>query len=143
MDKKRFLKISDTVLKEYGFIKRGSLYLLNLNDMIVGIRNRTCREVNSWDYWIGIHALHSVDVPLEKRYNTSVEIHLEHNNDLQGYHKYEILYEQLSEEQYIDMFKQMLHKEFDGYKVNGIIQLKQKDIYFYLRPNARKFVENV
>ncbi len=128
MEKSQFKKNSDIVLKEYGFIKKGTAYILNLQDIVIIMRQRSWRGVKSWDYTIGIRALHNCDTPLENISDTDIEIHLEHNSSLSGYHAHEILYEEYSEEYYTELFNNMLHKEFDGYKLYGLEYLKQNFI---------------
>lgn len=141
MDKKQFNKITKEIYLQYGFIQKNGKFILQLQDVNIVVLFSSYRNVKYFNYYFSINELHDSNVPIEKRYDTLVEIKMEHNQSAQGYHKHEILFEQYSEEEYKTLLSNMIHLYFDAYKENAIQYLKNNAYNMCLSQKAKEYLE--
>ena len=112
MDKKQFNKITKEIFLEYDFVKQKDNYILYLDEITIIVKFRSWRGVKSFNYWFFLNDLYDDSVKL-------IEIKMEHNTELRGYHRHEILFEEWTEEEYRELLNKMLHSYFDPYR--GVI----------------------
>lgn len=140
MEKRVFNKITKELFLNYGFSKEKNIYILSLKDVTIVVKFRSWRGVKSFDYYFYINALYDDSVSFEKKYDSVVEIHMEHSPFEKGYHAHEILYEKYDEVEYEELLNGMLHTYFDPFKENALKYLKESDIRFYLTKKAKEFL---
>lgn len=140
MDKKSFNKITKEVFLEYGFVKKNQKYFLILQDVSLVVYLGSWRGVKSFNYYFSVNELYDSSIPAEQRSDTLVEIKMEHNQSAKGYHKHEILFEQYTEEEYINLLSNMLHSYFDAYKENAIRFLKDNAYCMCLTQKAKMYL---
>ncbi len=123
MDKKEFKKITKEVYEKYGFKKKGNLFYLDLDEVLLCSKISYCRGVTYLAYNFSIKAAHSV---VEYRNNDmfegfeSHEILIYYTPAAEGYHKQEIPYENLTAEEYAERLSQILPRYFEPYKKNAL-----------------------
>lgn len=140
MDKKTFTKITKEVFLEYGFIKEKNEYILLLKDVTIVVKFSSWRGVKYFNYYFFINALYDSNIELKNKFDTLVEIKMEHDPSAQGYHKHEILFEQYTEDAYRKLLVNMLHTYFDAYKENALKFLKENDYCMSLTKKAREYL---
>ncbi len=135
MDKKTFNKLTKQIFTEYGFVKQKEKYMLFLDDVTIVVVFRSWRGVKSFNYFYYINAITSF---LEEKSDSIIEIKMNHNLSLDGYHKHEILFEKYTESEYKELLSNMLHKYFDPYKANAIQFLKDNGKSMGMTEKAQK-----
>ena len=65
---------------------------------------------------------------------------MEHNTELRGYHRHEILFEEWTEEEYRELLNKMLHSYFDAYKENAIRFLKDNAYSMCLTQKVKMYL---
>lgn len=140
MDKKQFNKITKEIFLEYGFVKQKDNYILYLDEITIIVKFRSWRGVKSFNYWFFLNDLYDDSVRFEEKYDTMFEIKMEHNTELRGYHRHEILLEEWSEEEYRELLNKMLHSYFDPYKENALQFLKDNEYRMALSEKARIYL---
>ena len=140
MEKKVFNKITKEVFIEYGFEKKRNIFLLLLPDISIIVRFSSWRGVKYFNYNFGINFLYDSSVPYDKRFDSVVEIKMEHTPSLRGYHAHEILFEEYDEMKYRELLSTMLHRYFDPYKNNALQYLKDNDYCMCLTKQARQYL---
>lgn len=140
MEKKAFNQLTKKIFLEYGFKKNGNKYMLLLNDICIVVRFSSCRGIKYFNYNFSINALYDDSIPYDKRYDSVLEIIMEHTPSLPGYDAHEILLEKFSENEYGDLLHNMLHRYFDPYKKNALQFLKDNDYRMCLSKKARIYL---
>ena len=140
MDKKQFNKITKEIFLEYGFVKQKDNYILYLDEITIIVKFRSWRGVKSFNYWFFLNDLYDDSVKFEEKYDTMFEIKMEHNTELRGYHRHEILFEEWTEEEYRELLNKMLHSYFDPYKENALQFLKDNEYCMALSEKARIYL---
>lgn len=140
MEKKIFNKITKEIFLEHGFSKEKDIYILSLNEVTIIVKLRSWREVKSFNYWFFINELYDSSVDFNNRFDTKIEIKMEHTPTAQGYHQHEILFEEWSPEEYKILLNNMLHSYFDPYKENALQFLRENDYRMVLSDKAREFL---
>ena len=123
MDKKEFKKITKEVYEQYGFVKKGNLFYLDLDEVLLcsGVFSRNGGRHLSYNF--SIKAIHSSD---EYQYNDmfegfdSYEIKMRYQESPNRWGGYNILYEEISAEEYRENLLKMLPRFFDPYKQNAL-----------------------
>ncbi len=140
MDKKVFNRLTREIFGDYGFIKDKNKYILSLKDVTIIVMFCSWRGVKSFNYYFYINALYSDIIPFEERFDTLIDIKMEHTPTLRGYHAHEIIFEKYDEEEYKDLLNNMLHRYFDPYKVNALQFLRDNDYCMVLSKKAREYL---
>ncbi len=140
MDKKQFNKITKEIFLEYDFVKQKDNYILYLDEITIIVKFRSWRGVKSFNYWFFLNDLYDDSVKFEEKYDTMIEIKMEHNTELRGYHRHEILFEEWTEEEYRELLNKMLHSYFDPYKENALQFLKDNEYRMVLSEKARIYL---
>lgn len=138
MVQKSFKQISDEIFLAYGFKKHGKMYVMELPEITLVVNYRTCRGIRSFDYYYFINALYDESVPFAKKYDSAVEIHMEHSPSLKGYHSYHLAFEEYTEEDYRQLLTELLHIYFDPYRKNALQHLKENALCLGLREKGQK-----
>ena len=140
MEKRVFNKLTKEIFLEYGFIKDKNNYILNLKDVTIVVKLCSGRGVKSFNYYFYINDLYDDLIPFEKKFDSLIEIKMEHTPELPGYHAHEILFEEYDEMKYKELLTNMLHRYFDPYKINALQYLKDNDYRMCLTKKAREFL---
>lgn len=140
MEKSSFNKITKEVFLEYGFVKYGSKFLLLLDDISIVVRFSSCRNIKYFNYNFGINALYDASVPYDKRFDSVLEIVMEHTPELRGYDAHEIQFEKYSEEEYRELLYNMIHRYFDSYKNNALQFIKDNECRMCLSKKAKEYL---
>ena len=143
MEKRVFNKLTKEIFLEYGFTKYKSNYVLNLDEVTIVVKFRSWNGVKSFDYYYYINALYDDSVPFEERFDSVVEMHMEHTPELRGYHAHEILFEEYDEIKYKELLTTMLHRYFDPYKNNALQYLKDNDYCMFLTKKAKQYLGSI
>lgn len=147
MDKKEFQKITKKVYEEYGFVKKGKYYYLDLKDVIICSGFSTRYGGVYLMYNISIKALHPIN-----------EITI--NNIFDGYdsggnticfeeNNYIINYLDYNAHQYEDKLKEVLNKYFEPYKfdalnyLSNMESLQNKNERIPLKIKAKEFLKKL
>ena len=129
MDKKELKQITTEVYKEYGFVKKGKYYYLDLDDILIcsGFAY-LYRQIIYLAYNFSVKAVHSEE---ERKPNNmfdgydSVECEMYFDPDASGYHNREICYEAWDKEYYASKLRELLHYYFDPYKKDGLDHVRR------------------
>ena len=137
MDRKAFNKITNQIFLQYGFFQaKRNTYVLVLEEVDVCVSFVSWRGVKFFDYIYSIRAAWEEGTPLEQRFE-GISIKMEHNTELEGYHRHEIIFENWTEEAWRIALLQMLHKYFDPFKENAILHIKNQSL---LTARHRKYL---
>ena len=123
MEKRIFNKFTKEIFLEYGFIKEKNNYILNLEDVTIVVKFCSWRGVKSFNYYFYINELYDESVPFEKKFDSVIEIKMEHTPELRGYHAHEILYEEYDEKNVYKVKEKVLdqiRKEYKDRKTIGV-----------------------
>lgn len=140
MEKRVFNKLTKEMFLEYGFIKDKNNYILSLDDVTIVVKFGSWRGVKSFNYYFYINDLYDDFTPFEKRFDSVVEIKMEHTPELRGYPAHEILFEEYDETKYKELLTTMLHRYFDPYKNNALQYLIDNDYRMCLTKKARQYL---
>lgn len=116
MEKRVFNQINKKIFLEYGFKKLNNKFVLLLDDISIVVRFSSWRGIKYFNYNFSINDLYDSSVPYDKRYDSVVEIIMEHTPTLRGYDAQEIVFEKYTEDEYADLLHNMIHRYFDPYK---------------------------
>ena len=146
MDKKEFQKITKKVYEEYGFVKKGKYYYLDLKDVIIcsGLSSRYGGVYLMYN--ISIKALHPInEITINNFYDGfdsgGNAICFEKDN-------YIIKYLDYNGHQYECKIKEVLYKYFEPYKVDALNYLRNmeslqdKNERIPLKIKAKEFLKN-
>lgn len=123
MDKKEFKKVTKEVYEQYGFVKKGNLFYLDLDEVLLcsGVFSRNGGRHLSYNF--SIKAIHSSD---EYQHNDmfegfdSYEIKMRYQESPNRWEGYNISYEEINAEEYRENLLKMLPRFFDPYKENAL-----------------------
>ena len=103
MDKKTLKQLTTKIYEEYGFIKKGKYYYLDLDDVLICSGFDSMHSVTYLSYNYSVKGAHKLE---EYKTNDmfdgfdSFQEQMYFNKDAQGYHKKEICFEEWSEDYY-------------------------------------------
>ena len=121
MDKKQLKQVTTKVYEEYGFVKVGKCYYLDLDDVIICSGFASVYDITFLMYNFSIKAIHNDE---ERKLNNmfdgydSCENDIEFNKYKKGIFRREIRYEEWTEEYYTKKLKKLLRYYFDPFKKN-------------------------
>lgn len=151
MDKKTLKQLTTKIYEEYGFIKKGKYYYLDLDEILICSGFASMHGITYLAYNFSIKAVHK---PEEYKQNDmfdgfdSFQQQIYFDKDAQGYHKKEICVDEWTEDYYSSNLKDLLHYYFDPYKEFGLnwvirtykeIGLVHKNEIISLSWNAKEF----
>ena len=128
MDKKELKQITTKVYEEYGFVKKGKYYYLDLGEVIICSGFSSMHGITYLAFNFSVKATNSEE---ERKPNNmfdgydSMEIQMYFNKNADGYHKKEIRFEEWDKEFYSNELKKLLHYYFDPYKEDAIEHIKR------------------
>lgn len=136
MEKKELKRITTEIYKEYGFVKKGERYYLDLDDVVICSRfSGTAWCENSISFVFRIKKIHADD---ERPYTEldyfddfdSLEYDLALNRYSKGNRRYEIRSGDYSGEDYKNLLRKLLTRYYDPFKCNALEHIKNG----YLHP---------
>lgn len=135
MDKKELKKITTRVYEEYGFVKKGKYFYLDLKDVLICSGFSTMHGVTYLAYNFSIKAVTpKEEIKPNNMFDgfDSMEIQMYFDKNAQGYHKKEICFEIWAEEWYANKLMELLHYYFDPYKKDALNHIRRsyKEIGF-------------
>lgn len=128
MDKKELKQITTKIYEEYGFLKKGKYYYLDLPEVLICSGFSTLHEITYLSYNFSVKAVHSQE---EIKPNDmfegfdSWEIQMYFDRNASGYKKKEILYNDWDKEYYANKLKEILHYYFDPYKKDALNHIRR------------------
>ena len=128
MDKKELIKITTKTYEEYGFIKKGKYYYLDLKDVLICSGFSSMHGITYLSFNFSVKATNNDE---DRKPNNmfdgydSMEIQMYFDRKAEGYHKKEIRYEEWDKEFYSNELKKLLHYSFDPYKEDAIEHIKR------------------
>ena len=128
MTKKELKQITTKIYEEYGFVKKGKYYYLDLEEVIICSGFSSIYGITYLAYNFSVKAVHSEE---ERQPNNmfdgydSFEIEMYFDRKAEGYHKKEIRFEEWDKEFYSNELKKLLHYYFDPYKKDAIEHIKR------------------
>lgn len=128
MEKSEFKKITTKVYEEYGFVKKGKYYYLDLEDIIICSGFASMHGVNYLAYNFSLKAVNcDADRKLNNMFDgyDSMEIQMYFNKNADGYQKKEICYEEYNIEEYRNKLLSVLHYYFDPYKKDALTHIRK------------------
>ena len=152
MDKKQLKKVTTQIYEEYGFVKKGKYYYLDLEDLLICSGFDSMYGVMYLAYNFSIKAIHSEE---ERKPNNMFDGYDSTQNEIyfdkyaKGYHVREIRFEDWTEEFYTDKLRKLLHYYFDPYKKDAFAHIKRacekigyihKDELVLLNTKAREYL---
>ena len=128
MDKKQLKKVTTKIYEEYGFVKKGKYYYLDLDDVIICSGFASLYGVTYLAYNFSVKAAHreeerSLSNMFDGYDSTENEIYFDRT--AAGYHKREICFDVWDEDYYSVKLKALLHYYFDPYKENALNHIKR------------------
>ena len=123
MDKKEFKKVTKEVYEQYGFVKKGNLFYLDLDEVLLSSKIFSIYGTYHLSYNFSIKAAHSEE---EYQHNDmfegfdSYEIKMRYQENPNKYKGYDIPNEEISAEEYRENLLKMLPRFFDPYKENAL-----------------------
>jgi len=128
MDKRQLKEITTKTYEEYGFVKKGKYYYLDLDDVIICSGFASSYGVTYLAYNFSLKAVNSEK---ERKINNmfdgydSMEEIIYFNRTANGHHKKEICFESWDENYYVAKLKKLLHYYFDPYKQDALTHIKR------------------
>ena len=128
MDKKQLKQITTEIYKEYGFVKKGRYYYLDLDDVIICSGFAYSYGVTYLAYNFSVKAVNSDS---DRKPNNmfdgydSMEQIIYFNRNAEGYHKKEICFEVWEEDYYVSKLRELLHYYFDPYKKDALNHIRR------------------
>ena len=128
MNKKELKQITTKIYEEYGFVKKGKYYYLDLEDVLICSGFASIYGVTYLAYNFSIKAVNSED---DRKTNNmfdgydSTENEIYFDRNAKGYHKQEICFEEWSEEYYSNKLRELLHYYFDPYKKDALNHIRR------------------
>ena len=128
MDKKKLKQCTTKIFEEYGFVKKGKYYYLNLEEVVICSGFSSMHGITYLAFNFSVKAINSEE---DRKPNNmfdgydSMEIQMYFNKNAEGHHKKEIRYEEWDEEFYSNELKKLLHYYFDPYKKDAIEHIKK------------------
>ena len=138
MDKKQLKKVTTQIYEEYGFVKKGKYYYLDLEDLLICSGFDSMYGVMYLAYNFSIKAIHSEE---ERKPNNMFDGYDSTQNEIyfdkyaKGYHVREIRFEDWTEEYYTDKLRELLHYYFDPYTLARFLSRETGSPY--IRPENR------
>ena len=152
MDKKQLKKVTTQIYEEYGFVKKGKYYYLDLEDVLICSGFFSIYSVTLLIYNFSVKAIHSND---ERKPNNMFDGYDSGQNDIffdenaEGISKSEIRFEDWTEEYYTNKLRELLHYYFDPYKKDAFAHIKRacqeigyihKDEVVLVNAKAREYI---
>ena len=152
MDKKELKQITTAVYEEYGFVKKGKYYYLDLEDVLICSGFSSMNGITYLAYNFSVKAVNSEE---EREPNNmfdgydSMEIEMYFDQNAEGYHKREICFEIWEKEYYVTKLKEILHYYFDPYKKDALNHIRRsckeigyinKDDIIVVKTKTRKYL---
>ena len=128
MDKKELKQTTTKVYEEYGFVKKGKYYYLDLEDVLICSGFASLYGTTYLAYNFSVKAVHSEE---ERKINDmfegydSMELKVYFDQEAKGYHSYEICFEEWDREWYIERLRELLHYYFDPYKTDSLNHIRR------------------
>lgn len=128
MDKKELKQITTKIYEEYGFIKKGKYYYLDLKDVVICSGFSSMHGITYLAFNFSVKATNNDE---DRKPNNmfdgydSMEIQMYFDRKAEGYHKKEICYEVWNQEYYSAKLKELLHYYFDPYKKDALYHIKK------------------
>ena len=137
MEKKEFKKITTEVFLEYGFVKKGKSYYLDLDEVLICAEFSHRFDATYLAYNFSIKAIHSEDErqpgDMFEGYDSS-EISIDFDKTASRPRRREIPYKDLAEDYYRDKLREILRDNFDPYRKDALQHIrKAHEISGYLR----------
>ncbi len=152
MDKTEFKNLTTKIYEEYGFVKKGKYYYLNIKDVLICSGVLNTYNYSFLAYNISLKAIHS-DQEYKNNMFDGFDCHaidMYYTPNADGYLKKALYYEKYSAEEYCKRLPKILKKYFDPFKENAIEHIKkcyktvglviEKDIIM-LSKAAREYLE--
>ena len=111
-----------------------------MDDITIVVRFCSWRGVKSFNYIFYINELYDSSIDFDDRFDTKIDIKMEHDTSAKGYHRHEILFEEYEEDEYKELLTKMLHSHFDVYKENALQFLRDNEYLMQLTKKARAFL---
>ena len=127
MDKKELKKITTAVYEEYGFIKKGKYYYLDLEDVVICSGFATLHGITYLAFNFSVKAVNSEEERLSNNMfdgYDSMEIQMYFDKCEKGYHKKELRFEEWTGSYYAGKLRELLHYYFDPYRENALKHIK-------------------
>ena len=152
MDKKQLKKVTTQIYEEYGFVKKGKYYYLDLEDVLICSGFFSIYSVTLLIYNFSVKAIHSND---DRKPNNMFDGYDSGQNDIffdenaEGIFKSEIRFEDWTEEYYTNKLRELLHYYFDPYKKDAFGHIKRacqeigyihKDELVLVNTKAREYI---
>ena len=128
MDKKQLKKVTTKIYEEYGFVKKGKYYYLDLDDVIICSGFASLYGVTYLAYNFSVKSAHREEErSLSNMFDgyDSIEQFIYFDRNAQGYHREEICFESWDEDCFANKLKELLHYYFDPYKENALNHIKR------------------
>ena len=152
MDKKEFKKLTTKVYEEYGFVKKGKLYYLDLPDVLICSGFNTINTVLFLAFTFRIKAIHQNEgIILNDMFEgfDSIQTKICLDRNVKGYRSHEICSGKYTEEEWRAKLTPALHYYFDPFKIDAFTHIKRAFLeigyveegnIIMLKPNARNFL---
>ena len=152
MDKKELKQTTTKVYEEYGFIKKGKYYYLDLEDVLICSGFSSMHGITYLAYNFSVKAVHSEK---EREPNNmfdgydSMEIQMYFDKNAEGYLKKQIRCDMWNKEDYANKLKELLHFYFDPYKKDALNHIRRsyqeigyvhKNEIVMVKTNTRKYL---
>ena len=128
MNKEQWLQITTKVYQEYGFVKKGRFFYLDLEDVLICSKLAQIYGVNYLAYNFSVKAVHS---PKERKSTNmydgydGMENIIYFDPNAWGINKRAIWYEKWTEKYYTAKLKELLHYYIDPYKQDALGHIKR------------------
>ena len=128
MNKEQWLQITTKVYQEYGFVKKGRFFYLDLEDVLICSKLAQIYGVDYLAYNFSVKAVHS---PKERKSTNmydgydGMENIIYFDPNAWGINKRAIWYEKWTEKYYTAKLKELLHYYFDPYKQDALGHIKR------------------
>lgn len=135
MNKKELKKLTTKIYEEYGFLKKGKYYYLDLEEVLICSGFSSIYGITYLAYNFSVKAVNSEE---ERKPNNmfdgydSIENEIYFDRCAEGYHKREICFECWDEGYYISKLTELLHYYFDPFKKDALNHIRRcyKEIGF-------------
>ena len=128
MDKKELKQMTTKIYEDYGFIKKGRYYYLDLNDVIICSGFCSSYGITYLAFNFSVKAVNSeAERSSDNMFDgyDSMEIQMYFDPDAKGYHKKEICFKSWDREYYEKKLKELLHYYFDPYKEDALNHIRR------------------
>lgn len=145
-------KIATKIFEEYGFVKKGKYYHLDLENVLICAGFFSIYDSTVLLYNFSVKAIHSIN---ERKSNNMFDgfdsggNYIIFNKTAEGFNQCEILFESWTEECFTDKLRELLHYYFDPYKEDAFNHIKKaykelgyvnKDDIVLVSKKAREYI---